>query len=184
MEDATSMEFISKLEKTILGWLKGVPHLPEVARKWLGDNIWWIAVIGLVLSAIAAVFSLIGILGTASLVGTIAASYYATSTFAAWAIVTGLVSLAFLVIDIILLGLAIKPLQAKQKKGWVLLFAVWLVSAVSVVVDAILSLNPFSFVIGILFGAIWLAVSGYFLFEIHGQFAHVEKSKGVKAAAK
>jgi len=175
------MEVVSKLERTILGWFKAAPHLPGTAVKWLGDNVWWIALIGAILSAIGIITGLVAVIGIASIVGTVAASYYATSTFTAWAIVTGLVSLAFSVIETILLATAITPLKAKQKKGWVLLFAVWLVGAVSVVVNAILSLNPFGFIVGILFGAIWLAISGYFLFEIHGQFAHAEKSKGVKA---
>lgn len=178
------MELLSKLERKILQWLKSVPHLPTAATKWLGDNIWWIAIVALVLSAIGAIIGLVAVITAASLVGTVAASYYAVSTYTAWAVITGLVSLAFMVIEIILLGMAIKPLQAKQKKGWVLLFAVWLVSAVSVVVNAVLSLNPLSFIFGIIFGAIWLAISGYILFELHGQFAHTEKSKGVKAAKK
>lgn len=176
------MEALGKIEKKILTWLKGVPHLPESARKWLGDNVWWIALIGAILTAIAVLFSIIGIFGVLSVLGTVGATYYAASTFTSWAIVTGLVGLAFSVLQGLLLATAVKPLQSKQKKGWVLLFATLLLGALSVVVTAILTLNPFTFIVNILFGAIWLAISGYLLFEIHGQFAHVEKSKGVKAA--
>ena len=176
------MEVLGKLERMVLGWLKSVPHLPAGGRKWLGENVWWIALVGAILSAISALFTLIGVLGVLSVVGTVAATYYAASAFTGWAIVTGLVSLAFIVLEAVLLFIAVKPLQARQKKGWVLLFANWLLAAVSVVVSAVLSLNPFSFIFGIIFGAVWLAVIGYFLFEIHGQFAHVEKSHGVKAA--
>lgn len=178
------MELVTKLERMVAGWAKSVPHLPSPAVKWLGDNVWWIVIIGLVVSGISALMLLIGVLGTLSLIGTVAASYYAVPTFGMWAIITGLVSLVFIVIDLILLGMAINPLRAKQKKGWVLLFATWLLSAVFIVVNAILSLNPLGFITGILFGAIGLAISGYFLFEIHGQFAHTEKSKGVKEAKK
>lgn len=174
------MEMLQKLENIILGWAKSVPHLPEVVRKWLGDNVWWIALVGAILSSIAGLFALIGVFGVLSVMGTVASTYYAASTFTAWAIVTGLVSLLFIVIEVVLLATAVKPLQLKQKKGWVLLFVTWLVGAVSIVVNAVLSLNPFGFIVGIIFGAIWLAVSGYFLFEIHGQFARVEKSRGVK----
>lgn len=121
------MEYISKLEKTILGWLKNVPHLPSVARKWLGENVWWIAVIGLVGSCLAAVIGLIGVLGTASLVGTVAVSYYAVSTFTAWALVTSIVGLVFLAIDIILLAMAIKPLRrVRRRDGYCSsLFGLW-----------------------------------------------------------
>ena len=176
------MESLGKLEKTLLKWIQNVPHLPEVARKWLGDNMWWIALVGAILTAIGILFSIIGLIGAVSIIGTVAASYYAASTFTSWAIVTGLVGLAFSVAQGVLLATAVKPLQLKQKKGWVLLFATWLVGVLSVVVSSILSLNPLGFILGILFGAIWIAISGYLLFEIHGQFAHVEKSKGVKAA--
>ncbi len=173
------MEPLTKLEKLILEWYKKVPHLPESFRKWLGDNVWWIAVIGLVFAAISALFVLFG-----TLLGSAAAVAYVLPTFAAWQIVTGVVSLVFLVLEAILLGLAIKPLQNKQKKGWVLLYLLWLLGVVYVVVGAVLTLNPFLFIVQILFGAIWVAVSGYFLFEIHSQFAHVLKSSGVKAEEK
>ena len=178
------MELLTKLEQQVLKWAKGVPHLPTPARKWLGDNVWWIALVGAILTGIGILFAFVGLIGVISVLGTPAASYFATTTFTSWAIVTGVVGLVFSVIEGLLLATAITPLKEKQKKGWVLLFVLWLVSAVSVVVNAILSLNPFGFVLGLLFGAIWLAITGYFLFEIHGQFAHVERSKGVKHAKK
>lgn len=178
------MELLTKLEHLVLKWAKSVPHLPPVARKWLGTNVWWIALIGAIVTGIIILFSLIGLLGLLSVMGTVGASYYATSTFTAWAVVTVLVSLVFAVLEGLLLFAAINPLKAKQKKGWVLLFALWLLSAVAVVVNAILTLNPFGFIGGLLFGALGLAISGYFLVEIHGEFAHVERSKGVKHAKK
>lgn len=177
------MELLSKLERTVLGWLKGVPHLPSNVQKWLGDNIWWIVAIATVLSGLGVLGLLFALIGNLSALSTPIMSYYASTTFVTWAIVTTIVSLVFVALDCLLLALAINPLKEKQKKGWVLLFAVWLLGVVSVVVNAILTLNPFGFVTAVIFGAIWLAVSGYFLFEIHGQFAHVERSKGVKKQA-
>ena len=175
------MELLLKLERTILGWVKDVPHLPIGARKWLADNIWWLAVIGAVLTGIS-VLVLIGALFTnLSTLSSPIISYYASSTFVGWLVVTTAVSLAFAVAEGLLLAFSITPLKEKQKKGWVLLFAVWLLGILSVVVSAILTLNVLSFLGNIIFGAVWVAISGYFLFEIHGQFAHVERSKGVKA---
>lgn len=181
LREEDNMEFLGKIEKVIAGWLRGVPHLPESARNWLGTNVWWIVLVGAILSAIAVVVGLVAVLGMVTLIGSVASTYYAATTFTAWALVTGLVGLAFSVFQVVLLAMAIKPLQLKQKKGWVILFATWLVGAVGVVVSSILSLNAISFVTGILFGAIWLAISGYFIFEIHSQFGQVEKSRGVKA---
>ena len=175
------MEVLAKLERTVLGWLKGVPHLPVNARKWLGENIWWIIVIFTVLAGLGVLGLLLALFGNISALASPYAGYFVSSTFVVWAIVTTLVSLVFLAIECLLLAFAITPLKERQKKGWVLLFAVWLVGGVSVVVSAVLTLNPLSFVTNIIFGALWLAVSGYFLFEMHNQFAHVERSKGVKA---
>lgn len=178
------MEVLAKLERTVLGWIKGIPHLPANVRKWLGTNIWWIVVISVVLGGIGLLGLLMTLFGTIATLGTPFAAYYVSSTFIAWTIVTTIVSLVFLALEVLLLAFAITPLKEKQKKGWVLLFATWLLGAIAVVVNAILTLNPLTFVVNIIFGVLWLAVTGYFLFEIHNQFAHTEKSKGVKAAKK
>ncbi len=174
------MELLGKLEKTVLGWFRSVPHLPPAGQKWLGDNIWWIALVLAILTGIGVLASLATLFALMSLSGTAAATYYATSTVTSWAIVSGFVSLAFSALEGILLATAIQPLKAKQKKGWVLLFAVWLLGIIAVFVNAVLTLSVFGFIFGILFGALWVAITGYFLFEIHGQFAHVERSRGVK----
>lgn len=176
------MELLHKLEKQIITWIKDIPHLPATAQKWLGDNIWWIVLIGAILTGISALFTFISVMSFASISTSIVASYYPVASFSSWALVTGLVTLAFTVAQAVLLAVAVKPLQLKQKKGWVLLFITWLLSAVSVVVGAVMTLNPFGFIVGLIFGAIGLAITGYFLFEVHNQFAHVEKSRGVKTS--
>lgn len=176
------MEFISKLEKTVLGWAKNVPHLPPVGQKWLGTNIWWIVLVGAILSGIA-FLSTIGILFTAiALIGAASSAYYVSgSSYTSLAVLNAAVSLVFLVMSGILLALAVKPLRLKQKKGWVLLFLTLLVEALSVVVGAVLSFSIIGFIISILFGAIGLAIGAYFIFEIHGQFAHPVKATAKKA---
>jgi FtsH-binding integral membrane protein len=176
------MELLTKLEKTVFGWFKSVPDLPTEARKWLGDNAWWIVIVGTVLAVMSILGSLATLNTRVSLLDTVAASYYVSSAASTWIIVTDIVALAFLVLQTLLLVIAIQPLKEKQKKGWVLLFAAWLISAVALIVNAMLGLSVINFIISVLFGAIWVAVTGYFLFEIHGQFAHVERSKGVKKA--
>lgn len=166
------MELLAKLEKRVAEWLKDVPHLPVTGQKWLAQNIWWIAIIGLVLSSIQLLAEIVRLLNWMSVMGSYVASYYVTAGITSWAIVTSLISLAFLAVNIILLAMAINPLRARVKKGWVLLFATWLVSILAVVVTSIISLSVVGVVIGLLFGLIFLAVVGYFLFEMHGQFAH------------
>lgn len=177
------MKFFSKLETVILNKLKGFPNLPVEFRNWLGNNVWWIVLIGAILTAISALTSFSYILTTLSVLGTVAATYYTSPAAMSWSIVTAAISLVFLILEGILLATAVKPLREKQKKGWVLLFATWLLNVFSTVVGAILTLGFVSFVITILFGAIWIAIGGYLLFEIHSQFAHVERSNGTKSKA-
>lgn len=174
------MELLHKLERTILGWVKDVPHLPVGARKWLADNIWWIVAIGAVLSGISVLVLLSELFSYLSTLSSPIISYYASATFVGWLVVITSVSLAFAIIECLLLAFAVTPLKEKQKKGWVLLFDAWLFGVLSVLVVAVSTLNIFSFLGNIIFGAVWIAITGYFLFEIHGQFAHVERSKGVK----
>ena len=178
------MEFLNKIEKTVFGWFKTVPDLPAGGRKWLGDNAWWIVLIGAILTVLAVLGTLSTITTRMSLLGSIAATYYVSSATTSWLIVADFVSLGFMILQAILLFMAIQPLKEKQKKGWVLLFASWLLSAIAVVVNAVLGLSIFGFFFAVIFGAVGLAITGYFLFEIHGQFAHVERSRGVKKDVK
>lgn len=174
------MEFLYKLEERVFGWFKGAPSLPKETRKWLGENIWWIVIVGLVVNVLNILRGLAYLERQISLQGSVANTYLVSTSASDWSIVTTSVSLVFLIVQALILFFAIQPLRDKQKKGWVLLFASWLVGGVALVANALLTLGIFSFIITILFGAVWLAISGYFLFEIHGQFAHVERSKGVK----
>jgi hypothetical protein len=174
------MELVSKLEKKLLDLFKNVPHLPANARTWLGDNVWWIVVIGAISSGIGVLVFLSSLFGSISLLSGSFVSYYVSTTFVGLLILNAAVALFFIALECLLLALAVMPLKEKQKKGWVLLFTAWLVGIVYAVVAAILTFNVFSVIGNLIFGAIWVAVSGYFLFEIHSHYAHVERSKGVK----
>lgn len=176
------MELLTKLEHILLGWAKSVPHLPLGFRRWIGENIWWIVLVGVIISGIWLLVATFAILGTVALLNSTGSDYLINESIATWSLVTGSVALVFMVISFVVSIMAIKPLQNRLKKGWVLLFIVWLINLVSVVVGAILSLNPFVFVFSLLFGALFAAVSGYLLFEIHSQFAHTTKSKPASKA--
>ncbi len=176
------MEFTNKLETMVSGWVKNLPHLPVAGQKWLAENVWWIALIGAIVSGIGVLFGLVGLL-----FGGVGASfvYVIDPTLATWLVVASFVSLAFSAVRGLLLALAVTPLKAIQKKGWTYLFYTWLLQALAVVVGAVLSLSAFGFISGILLGAIGVAITGYFLFEIHGQFVHVvTKAKVTKTAKK
>ena len=174
------MEWLTKIEKQVLRWLKDVPHLPANARKWIAGNVWWAVIIGAILFTISAVFELFAVLGLMAALGTVASTYYSATTFVAWSFVTATVSFVFAALQAGLLYMAVTPLKERQKKGWVLLFIVWLVGIIGLVASSILTLNPFSFITSILFGAVFAAIWGYLLFEIHGEFAHLIKTKAAK----
>jgi uncharacterized membrane protein YhaH (DUF805 family) len=176
------MEFLNKLEDKVFGWFRGAPNLPNEARKSLAENAWWIVIIGSILMTFSILKGLDFLENQATLQGSTASSYYISTTVSDWAVFATTISVVFLVAQVILMLFAVKPLKEMQKKGWVLLFSSWLLSGVALVANALLTLGIVSFIITVLFGAVWLAISGYFLFEIHGQFAHVERSKGVKKA--
>ena len=169
------MELINKLERIVLGWVKNVPHLPATGQKWLGVNVWWIALIAAIIGGIWFLFALNGLFSLLTLLSSVSNLYYVTNTYTDYAIFKAIIGLVFLGLTVAALALAISPLKDRLKKGWVLLFLAWIISALSIVVSAVLSLSVIGFIISIIFGAIFLAIGGYFLFEIHGQFAHPTK---------
>lgn len=169
------MEFINSIEQTVAGWMKSLPRLPEVARTWLAQNIWWIVVIGAVLSGLGILGNVLTIFGGAFLIS------FLSPAFGAVALIAGLVSIGFGLLQVILLSLAIVPLQNRQEKGWKLLFITWLVAVVDMVVSAIVSFNPVTFIGTLLLGGIILGVFGYLLFEIRDHFMKVVKTQDAKA---
>jgi hypothetical protein len=168
------MSVVTKIETTVAGWLKSVPHLPKGGQKWIAENVWWIAMIGMIASIIG-IFTAISAL---VVVATFAPSvdyygYAIAQTYNGPTWISLVLSLVVSIIQITLLAMAIKPLRSLQKRGWTLLFLTLLLNAVSIVLSAVFSFNPLSFVFGLIFGAIGLAIGAYFTFEIRSYFVHV-----------
>ena len=174
------MEFLNTIERTIAGWLKDVPHLPKVARSWMGENLWWIAAIFAVLAGFGALGLVVAFFANLANLGNPYVSYYVSTTFAAWEVVRVAVSLVFTVLGAVLLASAVNPLKEKQKKGWSLLLVTVLLGLVSTFVGAILTLSPLGLIGDLIFGTLWIAVGTYLLFEARTEFVHVERSKGAK----
>lgn len=174
---------IQKLEGMVAGWLKPVPHLPHGAQKWIATNVWWIVLVGVIVSAIGLLIGLTGLLAALALVGS-ATTYYGTvvtnSYYGGGWILNAVITLIFTVGIVALLSSAIAPLKANKKKGWTILFLVLLLDAVYVVVNSILSLSIVGFIFGIIFGAIGLAVATYLLFEIRSHFVAVKSAPAKK----
>ncbi len=163
------METVHKLEQTIATWYKSLPHLPENGRKWLATNVWWLTLIGVILSALG----LLGLLFGTLLVGV----FFTGVAGVAGAALGGLLFFGALVtvvlggISVVLGGMAITPLKAMQKKGWTLLFILMLIEAASMVVSNGLSYN----IMALVWGLLWAAVGGYFLFEIRDYYKEAKK---------
>lgn len=192
LKDGGRMESVHNLEKSIAEWYKNFAHLPLGLRKWLGENLWWLVLIGVILSvlailpiigALALVFGLSGAaIGAAGIYGgydgAVAGGLVGVAMFAALVSVVGLIVMA------VVMALAVSPLKARAKKGWTLLFIVLLVSTAFGVLGSLISFN----IGGIIWALLWAFVEGYFLFEIRGEFgpkpvAKPSAKKEVKAKA-
>lgn len=173
------MDTVRNLEKQAAGWYKQLPHLPAEVRSWLGNNVWWLVLIGVVLMTLGllvlipltlAALGLSALIGTASLLGTYNYTYDGGLGIV-W--LSALVTFIGSLVVVVLTAMAVGPLKAKSKKGWSLLFLTALVNLLFAVAGDILALS----VVGIVGSLLWTAVEGYFLFEIRDEF-------GRKVAAK
>lgn len=170
------MDMITKLENKLLNWAKSLPHLPGLAQKWLGTNVWWIVLIFAIFSAV----NLIDLMTRLSIAAPALNSSniaYIAGGYSNIALISAVIGIAFIAVNVLLLAFAVKPLKHKEKKGWVLLFMALLVQVLAVVVNAVLSLSALIFILSIMYGAVVAAISMYFLFEIHGEFAHRPKAR-------
>lgn len=176
-------EYLNKLETVVEKWHKPLPHLPANVRKWIGDNIWWIVIVGAIVSTISVLIQIGGFFTLLSFVTGTAAwlSYYGATNYSWWSVVVALVSIAFSVISALLLWLAAKPLQDGKRKGWGLLFLNLVVQAVAILVTSVLSFNIFTLP-GLVFGAIGIAIATYLLYEIRSHF--VVSAKPAKKTTK
>ncbi|MEI6850374.1 MAG: hypothetical protein WCK26_00220 [Candidatus Saccharibacteria bacterium] len=171
------MESIRKLENVIGGWLKPLPHLPDTWRKWLSENIWWLTLIGVILEVIAIFMLVAAIFAAMAVVSTTDAflgAYYRASvtTYSGMWYFSSIVSIIFIIATTAITAMAIKPLQGMKKKGWDLLFIVFLLGVASSVVSAALSLtyNAYGLIPNIASAIISAVIGAYFLFEIRSHF--------------
>jgi len=160
------METVNKLEVTIAAWYKGLPHLPEGARKWITNSIWWIILVGVILSLMVIIPAFSWLFIGGSLIATYGMSQ---SVYYGAAFIPAIIALIILVVDLALSIMAISPLKAHLKRGWSLLFVTMLLGVISVILTLFSNQDFGAF----LSGLIGTAVGGYFLFEIRDNFSMV-----------
>lgn len=163
---------LDNIETAVAERLEALPHLPEGLRAWLGANVWWIVAIGAVISVIAA-FTLFPLLfGAAALLSFWGSYGYVSSVN----VLDAVISVVFLAAQAVLLFMAIQPLKDKAKKGWTLLFAVYLVGVVGSLVSVILALGRLDFIPSLIGAAVAALIGAYLVFEIRGQFSAKKKA--------
>ncbi len=166
---------VRKLENMIEGWLKPIPHLPSTWRKWGADNIWWIMIVSVVVSVIT-IWALLSTMSTTATIFTINSNlWHSYNPFGhtSWWMFSSMISLLFMAGVTIITASAINPLKNMKKKGWDLLFLVFIVKIVAEIINLLISLNIFLFLSSLVGIAIGAAIGAYLLFEIRSYFNHV-----------
>ena len=170
------MESINKLEQTVAGWLKSLPHLPDKARKWIATNIWWLEVICLIIMVFVGL-SLIYLLMIAfGISAAVTTAYGVPITYTGLTVFLTILSLGLMFVSIAIMAMAINPLKSLKKRGWDLLFIVLLINCASSLISAIFSFS-FSLLIS---SAVGIFISAYLLFEIRSYFVAVKNIKSKK----
>ena len=165
------MESIHKLENTIEGWLKPFPHLPTNWRVWISRNVWWIVLIGVILSVIGTIMLVIALVAAMFMVSTVTSVYGAygvniVQNYSGWWYIATIISMVFLLVTIIIEAMAISPLKIQNKKGWDLMFIAYLIGIASSIISAVLTLT----IINLFGAAIGAVIGAYVLFEIRSYF--------------
>lgn len=165
------MELVHSIEKVMNGWFKNLPfHLPEKARVWLGKNVWWIVIVGVVLSAWSIISSLRALFWADAFLQQareFAAAMGVSMPQNGLVDVALWVSIVTFAVSILVEALAIKPLKVMKKKGWDLLLVAMLISIAGSLVSSLIGGAIVNAIVGTALG---LAVGGFFLFEIRSQF--------------
>ena len=168
------MQIISKLETRLATWYGKLPHLPQTWRIWLADNSWWLVVAYVLLVGLG----LLALLQVALVGGLVLG--FALGVFGA--VIGVLLFIAMIawfgltIFTIVLMVLAVRPLRAKQKRGWTLLFAVLLLWVAVTIVRALWDGQT----TGVTSGLLGAVLSGYVLFEIRGYFGATPVDKARK----
>lgn len=174
------MESITRMERKLANWYRGMPDLPHSGRVWLATNAWWVVLIGVILTVLALVVAIPLFFASIALTSTVSPyasynSYYPAALGLAW---VGLaVNIIGMIVTAVLYAMAVNPLKARSKKGWNYLY--WAV-LINLVLNVVGSIAVFSFV-GAFAALLGAFISGYILFEVRDQFVGVKSKKVVKA---
>jgi hypothetical protein len=150
----TAIKHMGALESWLAPIFAKAPHLPQNARTSLANVAPWLALI-------------FGILGLFALISAGLFASIASFSFAAMGMgflpILMFLTLIVGVISAVMEILAFKPLQARKKNGWNLLFYGMVLSAIVTILNLIFSYGSLGSLIGLVIG-FWL------LFEIRAMY--------------
>lgn len=162
------MEQLAAIEQSAAKVFKDLPHFPKSVRNWVGENAWWIVLIGVVLGVFGVLSSLaaLTVFGSAFVGVAVVAG---GSAAAGVVILSAVVTLVGYIVTVVLEALAIQPLKAKKKRGWDLIFMAWIVNLILALVSAVVNVGVGSNIFGVVSGLVWTAIVAavglYILFE-------------------
>lgn len=154
--------YLSTIEDIVAAWYRPLPHLPEKVRRWLAANSWWIVLIGVIIQVLSILLMLF--LFTAG--GLLLAALFGAFLAIGIGILVGIIWFSGQILTFILSIMAVLPLRARRRQGWVFLFLILLLSALLDIVGLLVYHNIVSFIWNMLV----IAASGYLLFEIRAYF--------------
>ncbi len=150
---AGTEKHMGALEQWMAPLFAKFPHLPESARQTLAKIAPWLALI----------FGILGILAILS-AGSIASSFFGFALLGVGMMqISMLISLLAGLIASVLDILAYKPLTARKKKGWNLLFYATVLTTVATILNLLFGYGSIGSLVGSLIG-FWL------LFEARGLY--------------
>lgn len=169
------MKSLDNLADKIEDWLKPIPHLPTSWRKWLAKNFWWITLICVIFSGIG-LFLTISIIATAIMVtaGIGISGYGAYTPIAhSWAwICVSMLAAFFLFLIVVALAVAVSYLKNMNKKGWTILFIVFLLSSASSIINFFTGFRLSTVLFDLIGVALNIFICAYIVFELRPYFNH------------
>ncbi|MBN1162488.1 hypothetical protein JXA34_01950 [Patescibacteria group bacterium] len=151
----TSGDFMDQLIETIETYVKKVPPLPNNIKEVIVKFAPWLAILSVVFSLPA----LLSLLGLNSYFNYMGISRYMYHSLGTGYMAKYYIAQAFLVANLVLVGLSIPGLFSKSKSGWMFLFY-------SILVYGVHSL----FTANIVGGLLGLVISLYFLFQVKSYY--------------
>ncbi|MBP7760564.1 hypothetical protein KA093_02110 [Candidatus Saccharibacteria bacterium] len=150
---------------------KGSLKMPEGGRTWIANNVWWLALVGGVLSLLSA-WNAYQATRYVSQLGAFVdefARQYGTTTLSDSFGFTYYAAVVAMAVQGVLMLMAFQKLKVHQKAGWNLLFYS---SLISLVMGILYVFTPYYGVASMIGVAIGVSIGWWIIFQIRNKFTH------------